>query len=1049
MTLSGLVLSNPFDQNRFKKFIQEFLPDFEKDERKVDTGNSGFESVSKLGNSDSLSITVLIVKTNKNIESRITLTNSSFKVLKAHNIYRALIVYLNHDESIWRFSLLTAVPSFDSTGKVVINYSNPRRHSYVLGTEIGIATARKYLSTLGPIKDYEDLQLRFSVETVNKDFYKAISNHFYLLVGDENNSRSGAQNLDFVENVSDEDRKNYAVRLLGRIVFLWFLKQKTSSGGLELLPSVLLDIKGKSEILEKHLQPIFFEVLNKESKNRKAGFSHGDFANVPYLNGGLFHPSEGASGDHYNRDLGSSSISIKDDWFFDLFETLNSFNFTLDENLENDVDLSIDPEMLGRIFENLLAEINPETGKVARKSTGSYYTPRSIVNLMVDKSLLAYLTKEVKTDSIKLQALISTDRQDDLQHPLSAAEKAKVVTAIKKLKILDPACGSGAYPIGILQKLLWILSQVDPSGEDYLDSADYVGTENWLSDSRKDYLRKQKIIRDTIFGVDIQSIAVEIAKLRCFLTLIVDQEIDDSAPNRGVVPLPNLDFKFVCADSLIPRIKNVQFAFTDDPLLDEKLQLIRKRYFNTSNEDKKNKLKSDYEALIADDLKLFQESQSAQQLKTFRPFTNNSRAAFFDPETMFGFPTFDIVIGNPPYISALAAKKILPAELREQYKFIYKSASGAYDMYLLFLELGLNLLSENGNLVLITPTKFLSAKYSESFRAVASKSLYEIADFDNARIFESAGVSTVVSFYTKNLTSETQEVICNVYEEDYENPSLVKIFPRNSLFEFPEQTWGHLKWGDYDLVSKIYGKSVATENIFEVVASSTAAEADDWSKLISSESSSSSYKMINTGTIRKFISLWGTANYSNKKDKILKPYLETKNIGDRRLRMFQSPKIVIAKLSKNLRACLDVKGEFASSNSVFVIDDNSPYSINVLAAIMNSSLMEYIYRSSFSGLNLLGSFQYQAPQIRILPIPKKVSKELVRKIELKVIEILRNDSNSVLLEELMTELDRLVYQAYELLPSEVGTIEASIRDQLLESDSLEIESNLDLIDSQD
>lgn len=1021
-----MILSDPFSQDEFIQFITGFLPDFNLDIRKVEVGSSGFSDVLRLGESPSLLTSVLIVRSKKNVNSRIYLTNNSFKILKAHQIYRALIVYVNEDETIWRLSLLTALPTFDTSGKIIISYSNPRRHSYVLGTEVGVATARKYLSSMGSINDFIDLQHRFSVETVNKDFYKAISNHFYALVGDGTETSASRPILKLTKGSSDEDRKNYAVRLLGRIVFLWFLKQKRSTNGLQLLPSGFLDLEGKKDILETQLQPIFFEVLNKEIKNRQSKFTTGEFKYIPYLNGGLFHPSEGTSGDHYNQDSQESLVEIKDLWFRELFETLNTFNFTLDENLENDVDLSIDPEMLGRIFENLLAEINPETGKVARKSTGSYYTPRSIVNLMVDKSLITYLLKETRIDLDKLRALISIDRLDDLEFPLSEGEKTKVAKAVKKLKILDPACGSGAFPMGLLQKLLWVLNQVDPSGEEYLESADYAGTENWLSESRTDYLRKQKIIRDTIFGVDIQSIAVEIAKLRCFLTLIVDQEIDDDAPNRGVVPLPNLDFKFVCADSLIPRMKDKQLAFNDDPLLDDKLQSIRKRFFNTSNQEKKNRLKSDYEKLIIDDLKLFQESQWSLQLKSFRPFTNNTRATFFDPLTMFGFQFFDIIIGNPPYISALAAKKILPAELRDQYKFVYKSASGAYDMYLLFLELGLNLLSENGILVLITPTKFLSAKYGEAFRGIANNSLSEIADFDNARIFDSAGVSTLVSFYHKNLDLKENDVTINVYADDYAKPASVKTFPRSSLNEFPEQTWGHLKWGAYDLISKIYAKSIAAEKLFEVVASSTAAEADDWAKLISVNETKTSFRMVNTGTIRKFECLWGKSPYSNKKARILTPYLETKDIGERRIRMFGSPKLIIAKLSKQLRASLDLYGDYASSNSVFIIDSNSPYSLTVLAAIMNSTLMDYVYRTTFSGLNLLGSFQFQAPQIRILPIPHLVSQELSKQIEAKVIEMMNTGPETDLMKSLMSDIDKLVYQAYNLSIVDIETIETVI-----------------------
>ena len=178
-----MILSDPFSQDEFTQFIKGFLPDFNLDIRKVEVGSSGFSDVLRLGESSSLLTSVLIVRSKKNVNSRISLTNNSFRILKAHQIYRALIVYVNEDDSIWRLSLLTALPTFDASGKVILRYSNPRRHSYVLGSDVGIATARKYLAKMGPVTDFENLQFRFSVEVVNKDFYKEIAEHFYLLVG--------------------------------------------------------------------------------------------------------------------------------------------------------------------------------------------------------------------------------------------------------------------------------------------------------------------------------------------------------------------------------------------------------------------------------------------------------------------------------------------------------------------------------------------------------------------------------------------------------------------------------------------------------------------------------------------------------------------------------------------------------------------------------------------------------------------------------------------------------------------------------------------------
>jgi adenine-specific DNA-methyltransferase len=761
VTIPGLVLSNPFDQGQFTKFVKDFLPDFRQDERQVDVLNSGFSNITKLGESDSLITTVLIIKSKKNIDSRITLTNNSFKILKAYNIYRALIVYVNDDDSIWRLSLLTALPTFDSSGKVVISYSNPRRHSYVLGSDVGIATARKYLANMGPITDFENLQFRFSVEAVNKDFYKEIAEHFYELVGRYGDNKEVLKKPVLKlpnKKAKIEDLQNYSVRLLGRIIFLWFLKQKTSNTGNPLLPTELLAKKNGNykNILHERVEPIFFEVLNKQMTQRDSMYQKDLYDQVPYLNGGLFHASDGDAGDFYNDKSRKSEIDIPDSWFIALFKTLDTYNFTIDENLENDVDLSIDPEMLGRVFENLLAEINPETGQIARKSTGSFYTPRAIVNFMVDETLTEYLLAKTSISDEKIRAVISTTKHDDLEYPLEEKEKIKIVKAISDLKVLDPACGSGAFPMGMLQKLLWVVTQVDPDGDEYLESQDLEGTEHWLTTGRLDYLRKRKIIRDVIFGTDIQSVAVEIAKLRCFLTLIVDQEIDDKSPNRGVVPLPNLDFKFICADSLTPLDSNIQMSIGDDPDLEKKLANIRRRYFTTTNEEKKNKLRDEFEEIVTSDPTLFAESLRNTQLKSFRPLASNNQAKFFDLQTMFGIDGFPIIIGNPPYkVLEGADSDEIKLNLRsiDSYKY---ALGGKLNLYRHFIERSQQLLNETGILCFIVPSTLIADKNTTGIRRMFREkgSLHFLIEFpEKERVFESVTQATAIFLFSNGTTS--------------------------------------------------------------------------------------------------------------------------------------------------------------------------------------------------------------------------------------------------------------------------------------------------------
>ncbi len=518
MTISSSVLSSSFDISKFKDFVSEFLPDFKEDERKVDIAKSGFLSVTKLGESESLVTSVFVIKSKKSLDGRISLTNNSFKILKSHSIYRALIVYVNDDDSIWRLSLLTLTPEFDNSGKVVINYSNPRRHSYVLGSDVGVATARKYLLSLGKVSDFDDLKFRFSIEAINKEFYSDIAEYFYDLIGTYDSSGKHLRRplLSLPGHPTHLENQEYAIRLFGRIIFCWFLREKKSANGLQLLPSEVFDgdLASKKEILREVLEPLFFECLNKQFEDRKKEFTKDDYGLVPYLNGGLFHPNEGKGGDYYPIKGNDNGVVIPNDWFLNLFKTLKTYNFTIDENLDYDVELSIDPEMLGRIFENLLAEINPETGESARKTTGSFYTPRRIVSHMVDMCLTKYLLNETNVSESQLTALMSINTLDDLDFPLNFDEKNQIVDKLYALKSLDPACGSGAFPIGLLQKLVFLLEQVDSDFEiskKKFGKTFFAGKEH-LS-RNKNYLRKLALIRDVIHGTDIKPVAVEISKL--------------------------------------------------------------------------------------------------------------------------------------------------------------------------------------------------------------------------------------------------------------------------------------------------------------------------------------------------------------------------------------------------------------------------------------------------------------------------------------------------------------------------------------------------------
>lgn len=414
---------------------------------------------------------------------------------------------------------------------------------------------------------------------------------------------------------------------------------------IQLLPSKVFDgdLQGKESILKEVLEPLFFECLNKPIFDRSSKYSKNEYAQVPYLNGGLFHPNEGIGGDYYPRLKGNNGVELPNDWFINLFNTLNTYNFTMDENLDFDVELSIDPEMLGRIFENLLAEINPETGESARKITGSFYTPRRIVNHMTDISLTQYLLNETNLSENQIKALLTIDTLDDQEFPLNASEKQLVVEKLFSIKTLDPACGSGAFPMGLLQKIIFIMEQVDPNFE--------IGTKKYEKSflkPRKDmaqnnsFLRKLMLIKDVIHGVDIQPIAVEISKLRCFLTLIVEQDILDDIENRGLEPLPNLDFQFVCANSLIGLDEQKQMIFGDNTHLEEELAAIREEYYSNYSSKRRQQLKRKYLKLVDEDLNFFGGTSRASKIKSYQPFVVNSQANFLIRQPCLEFPNLTL-----------------------------------------------------------------------------------------------------------------------------------------------------------------------------------------------------------------------------------------------------------------------------------------------------------------------------------------------------------------------------------------------------------------------
>lgn len=437
------ILKKEYHIDNFEYLISDILlPDYSTDRHEVTFSNSLFSSVTMLGESKNYEVTVFEVTVNEGSENRrVGITQEMFRILRGLHINNALVSFVNADNCKYRISLLTSKYEFDGD-KIVKILSNPRRYSYSLGYGTKTKTAYKFLIEKGKVNSLNELIGRFSVEVVNKQFYTEIATAFTELVGGGRNGRTYEKLLDLHSVVDHNKYAEFGVRLIGRIMFCWFLREKRSENGIPLVPDDMLSlctVTKSNNYYHQVLEPLFFELLNTNQNRRKSEFQNEYFNKVPYLNGGLFSPH---TDDLYKYDsvghCGAYGIvNIPNEWFIRLYSVLNEYNFTVDENTAYDIELSIDPEMLSRIFENLLAEINPEMGENAKKSTGSFYTPRDIVDYMVDSSLCEYLKNKTDIDDTKLKALISYSKEDDDLAVFDNVEKRKLIDALYTVTVLD------------------------------------------------------------------------------------------------------------------------------------------------------------------------------------------------------------------------------------------------------------------------------------------------------------------------------------------------------------------------------------------------------------------------------------------------------------------------------------------------------------------------------------------------------------------------------------------------------------------------------------
>ena len=788
-----------------------------------------------------------------------------------------------------------------------IRLDDPHRaHTEVL-FELSLEECAKWMSDHKEQENFDGLLAawlaRLDTEELNKRFYRELFDWFEWAVAEGKFPTDKNRSLDPEEHV---------IRLITRLLFVWFIKEKG------LVSDELFNEARISPLLKDYdhdcgdsyyravLQNLFFATLNTEIEKR--GFSKGRnpdhrnfsryrykdqmhnpdellelFAQTPFINGGLFDclDSFKATGDGGYRidcfsDVHYDKLSIPNRLFFDdnrgLIPLLEHYKFTVEENTPIEQDIALDPELLGKVFENLLAVYNPKAGVTAQKQTGSYYTPRAIVDYMVEEALVATLAGQVlPTDGDakfwdeRLRYLLDYAQVfDDADQWFDDREAAEIVRTISELKILDPAVGSGAFPMGILHKLTLALRRLDPNNtyweqlqrdragkraqaafeisnqqERDIELAEISDTFERYRDS--DFGRKLYLIQNSIFGVDIQSIACQIAKLRFFISLTIEQEPDRAIDNFGIKPLPNLETRFVAANTLIGlQLSEAILLLEDDTVqrLKKEIEAVREKHFLANNRSQKLHLEAQEEELhkrLEEELeiqrakwvasqqreierkvallpnpkhreRLREEEQKkyewrkkkfdsdfedARKIISWKPYDQNASADWFAPEWMFGVRDgFDITLGNPPYVRADAkGQRVLRQKIEDskQYETLWEK----WDLYIPFIERSYKLLKPGGFTTLIVSDAYCHSKYAQKSQNwfLKNSRILRLDFLSKIKIFDAAVRN--VTYLFQRVDGNQQKPERRVHDLEF---GAVNLLPTNEQHElnyrvfFPEDT---------------------------------------------------------------------------------------------------------------------------------------------------------------------------------------------------------------------------------------------------------------------
>ncbi len=894
----------------------------------------------------------------------------------------ALVVFDSGDH--WRLSFIS-----DIKGEA----TSPKRYTYVFGNnELLYRTPIERFNLLQKKGiSFENLKTAFSVEALSDEFFDKYRNQYadfiqyvtgkrYVKSGSKWEEKvQGTPNAALMQAFGYDEKKirDYIKKMMGRITFLHFLQRKGwMCGDLNYMQNMFNRSAYQHDYLDAVLEPLFFGVLNTKPDEREAVFRAynwdlqllREWKDIPYLNGGLFE-----------RDAEDEPEScFPADYFQRLFQFFSEYNFTIDENDPNDAEVGVDPEMLGKIFENLLED---------NKDKGAFYTPKEIVRYMCQESLIAYLDTNTSIASEKIRKFVLSPEEGVTDIPDN--KKPKLLTALEEVKICDPAIGSGAFPMGLLNELLHCREVL--SGEHYDRAA-----------------LKKSIIQNNIYGVDIEKGAVDIARLRFWLSIVVDEETPS--------PLPNLDYKIMQGNSLIESFEGIDLSeltykreskkdkgevmlFDDEKNRHQKIvsQLLT-RYYSCSDHTRKLELQRE----IAATINTLLESQAidASKLAQLKQLNLAETNQFFLWYTWFSDvfnredekSGFDIVIGNPPYVRRTS----LPSKDKALYEKTFFSAHKQYDLYLLFIEKGLSILSNKGSLCFINPLRFFNSDYGLKARQliIGQYGIRKIVDISQIEVFKNAMTyPCILQLLGKGLKTETFNFIrVNTKEE-------LVIIERAYRLEVD------LSFIKKDKTARFL---IGDESMSSIVK-----------KIELKSNPLSKYFDVARGLPNNKVDFNSNIHFALKSTNVRKYHIEGElhQIDTEYYMDFADEMIIMPRTVLYLQATLKDKNIICLDRIYYLKTLRDIHKLKGVLGVINSTIINYWFEYNYWTTKVAGGyFDLNGNQILSIPIP--IDFAIYDKIA-PIVEDILHETNNINIKK----IDDLLYQYYDLTDDEIKIVE--------------------------